>query len=467
MITRIFKQSYAIILVLTLILSSRASFGAAPENLSLLEPYIEPDTLAVGRIDLARIDIDTFLAKVESYVYDTLNEQQMMEFRQTVQQQKTMVEDWLAEFTGAGGRDIYVVQNMIDIPHHYMIVPIADDGNADALMAALRKIIPENESQDSPIYKNTFVRRGGVIFAGMDSALQRLEQASPARRPALREAFGLLGTEAIQIALIPNAVTVRVIEEMAPAALAIFGDSMPIIPFPKGLQWTAAGIALPPGMHLNVTIQYNDSSSAQAFQAMVNAYLDYALKLIDNEKVKDRVTRYAVMLRPEVEKDRVQVRLSSGQIDTLVKELVVGMVLDVRSQALNTACMVQLKQIGLAVILYANDHGDRFPAQLADLTKSEHVEPELLLKPELLRCPVCGEAYIYRGAGLKTAQAGPHIILAHDSPDCHGEAKRNVLFADGHVENMMEWAFQDAIERDNAWRKENELPVLPAEPDQP
>lgn len=451
MITRILKQSYTIILIL--ILSSRASFGAAPTTLSLLEPYIEPDTLAVARIDLARIDIDGCLAKVESYIADEINEQQMKEFRQSVQQQKSMIEDWLAEFTGAGGREMYVVQNMIDIPHHYMIVPIADDGHADALIAVLRKIIPEDESQDSPIYKNRFVRRGGVIFAGMDRALQRLEQASPARRPALREAFGLLGTEAIQIALIPNAETVRVIEEMIPATLAIFGDSMPIIPFPKGLQWAAAGIALPPGMHVDITIQYQDSDSARAFQAMVNAYLDYGLKMIGGKEDKETVGRYLALLRPEVEKDRVLFRLSAGEMDTLVEELVLNLVLNVRRHAQRTACMHQLKQIGLAVMLHANDHEGRYPAQLDDLIGTAG------LKADMLRCPVCGKGYVYRGAGLKTAQAGPHIILAHDSPDCHGEPERNVLFADGHIERMAEKSFRDAIERDNAWRKKNDLPV--------
>ena len=86
------------------------------------------------------------------------------------------------------------------------------------------------------------------------------------------------------------------------------------------------------------------------------------------------------------------------------------------------------------------------------LVKYESVHPKVFV------CPSSGDkvgecSYVWRGVDLG-ADARPGMILLYDKAENHHEECRNVLFADGHVERILEEDFQEAIDRDNALRRE-------------
>ena len=125
-----------------------------------------------------------------------------------------------------------------------------------------------------------------------------------------------------------------------------------------------------------------------------------------------------------------------------------------RQAARDTACRANLHQIGKGIMIYANDHEDKFPENLEELIEKADMHPKILC------CPDSGDRYIYRGQGLDTTVSNPpQMILAYDEYGFHRE-KRNVLFMDGHVEQMSEDAFQLAIRRDNELRKKRGLPTI-------
>ena len=112
-----------------------------------------------------------------------------------------------------------------------------------------------------------------------------------------------------------------------------------------------------------------------------------------------------------------------------------------RERARRTACMSNLKQIGLGLRMYSSDHNELFPASLAEL--APYVGSNSV---SLFLCPSAGHR---SGAmhdvdswtdytcvpGLSETNA-PDTVIAMCSPDHHHGDGANVLFVDGHVEWM-------------------------------
>jgi len=95
-----------------------------------------------------------------------------------------------------------------------------------------------------------------------------------------------------------------------------------------------------------------------------------------------------------------------------------------RSRARRTVCTSNLKQVGLALQLYAGDNGGSYPATLGALL------PDYLNDPSILRCPESGTAYSYV-SGLKQSDRAS-VIVAFDAPGNHGNGA-NVLRVGGSV----------------------------------
>lgn len=109
-------------------------------------------------------------------------------------------------------------------------------------------------------------------------------------------------------------------------------------------------------------------------------------------------------------------------------------------------CASNLRQIGQAMWLYANENGGRFPDRIGDLLVEE-------IGTEAFVCPCTNSTpaavgpttratatnvelgghldYVYVGKGLMNA-APPGAVVAYDELTNHGWGS-NVLFADGHV----------------------------------
>ncbi len=128
-----------------------------------------------------------------------------------------------------------------------------------------------------------------------------------------------------------------------------------------------------------------------------------------------------------------------------------------RFQAQHVQSMSNLRQIGVAMMMHANDNGGKFPDSIAPLLTTQMLTPEVFDNPAngpmeipadirsdpeaLTQFTVDHSDYIYVGAG-KTSQSGPDEVLAYENPE-GAENGINILFGDGHVEfQQMEQALQ-------------------------
>lgn len=113
-------------------------------------------------------------------------------------------------------------------------------------------------------------------------------------------------------------------------------------------------------------------------------------------------------------------------------------------------CKSNLRQIGLAIRMYANDNHDAFPASLGDVLLTQEITSDvfvcpasndqravapttqqsaaLLLAPNGHHC-----SYFYVGDGLTEQTVKDHDVIAFELPANHG-GMVNVLFGDMHVE---------------------------------
>ncbi len=82
-----------------------------------------------------------------------------------------------------------------------------------------------------------------------------------------------------------------------------------------------------------------------------------------------------------------------------------------RARATRAACSSHLKQIGLALTLYANDNGGKYPATLPALV------PNYINDARMLACPASGKGYTYV-SGL-TSNDRPSVIVAFDAAGNH------------------------------------------------
>ena len=123
-----------------------------------------------------------------------------------------------------------------------------------------------------------------------------------------------------------------------------------------------------------------------------------------------------------------------------------------REQANRVKCASNLRQIGQAAQLFANDHNGNFPDTFEQLLTHADLTGEVFVCPSSNDNPAPGAdgrtratnlgkgghlSYVYVGKGLGVV-TGPgatgKAVLAYEPPSNHANGGINVLFSDGHVE---------------------------------
>jgi prepilin-type processing-associated H-X9-DG protein len=120
-----------------------------------------------------------------------------------------------------------------------------------------------------------------------------------------------------------------------------------------------------------------------------------------------------------------------------------------RRAAMTVACASNLRQIGLATMIYANGSRGFLPSTVDQIAATM---PGGAGKPIFI-CPACGTNpakppvligttvrshyhYIPPAARISQIKQASRTVLAYEPPTNHDNITMNVLFADGHVESI-------------------------------
>ncbi len=137
---------------------------------------------------------------------------------------------------------------------------------------------------------------------------------------------------------------------------------------------------------------------------------------------------------------------SIGQ-DALLVSILLPSLNRARETANRVKCASNERQIGQAILLYANDNQGKYPPDLGTLLKTEDITAEVFVCPsgnnevppdlktpdQLAQWVNEHSDYIYVGKGL-TSSATSDRVVVYEKPDAHSNDGMNILYGDGHVD---------------------------------
>ncbi len=131
-----------------------------------------------------------------------------------------------------------------------------------------------------------------------------------------------------------------------------------------------------------------------------------------------------------------------------------------RHKARSVACMSNLRQLTIALLMYADDANGKLPDSLSELIDNGYLQDEAIFACPQAENPAASAAnpdYLYFGKGLVLARLDrpSRTVILADKPGNH-DGLVNVAFADAHVETVQQMSLEDAAIRNN-W-------VLPGNP---
>ena len=448
------KKNVNWLLLLALGLAVAApGFGAdTPERLSwALRPCIDDQTFAVVHVDLDRLDLDVLTVYAVNLVKKHAGEDVSKRIEADLSGIRAAAGPRLKGLAKAGARDIFLVFSMYDFPYFFVAIPIPPNADSAGLHEYVQNLAKDFSDREGATHVS-----GRLIMAGLQRNITRLKTISPAQSPTLEAALPVCADKTAKVMLFPSPDQRRVLNEMIPTLVHQTAAAQPIA-IGRDLQWAALGINGPPSISLSLTIKSPTAESADRMLAVIKGLYAEVKQEPEARRLIPDLDRILERLTPRRQGERLSLQIDSDAADLLVEDVVAPSLLRLDMMATRLACGTNMSGLGKALLIHANDYDDELPADLETLSRTAEVTTKSMI------CPATGlrESYIYRGAGLTTS-AIPMMITVYETAGNHGEDGRNVLFLDSHVEWVTEDRFQELVKKDNEYRREKGLPVLPA-----
>jgi hypothetical protein len=335
-------------LALVIALGFVAPAGAAEKKFDpdipakAIAPYLDEQVFGIGHADLTRIDFDKALA-----FFKELGKFEDKEIEGPSREAR----EWIGAFLKAGGKDIYVVLSMADIPANepFFVVPMTEKANEEELA----KLLGMGGRMKYLVIKK-------ALIVGNEKTIDRLQDQKPTERPEVAKAFAAAGDTAAQFLLIPTDDSRKVVEQVGPPELPkeLGGGSTKV--FTRGVKWVAVGVNPPPKPFGTLVIQSQDADAAKELHQGLKQAVEAIGKLPADHEVKQvlpEVDKLLTALMPKVQEDRLTLSVDAK----MVTEVLGPVVAKLRASAKRMQSVNNMKQIVLAMHNY-HDTWTKFPA---------------------------------------------------------------------------------------------------------
>src|SRR5262245_13805981 len=322
----------------------------AAHGLDDIAPLIDRQTLVVARVDVHRINTDSWIDLAAPFI---------PEAPQALEPVRNTARAWLETYRKRGGREVYIVFNMGEISDPpCLLTPIAGDLERADLAEMLKMLIGGNNVAHARI--------GKLLAVGTKAAIDRMKTRKPAARPEFARALAAVdGVARIAVALPAN--MRRVFEETVdelPGELG--GGSVRVLT--RDLAWLAMSVDAPPTVRLRLVTQAADAEAALRLTELAEKLLTLAGSVLSPGSKHPLVKVYATpvrrvtdLLERQVEKSQLGVSADLGpELPEFMK-----LTRDIRGLANRAKSTNILRQIGLALHHYHDAYG-HLPTDIRD-----------------------------------------------------------------------------------------------------
>ena len=425
--------------------------GASTGLDQVLGPCIDEKAFAVAHLDLEKLNLDDFVNQALSLVSEHTGPDTAKHIQDNLKNFQARAGAQLNDLLKAGGRDVFMVFSMYDFPYFFVAVPIHSANDQAGLHQQVQKIAKDFNVGDieTHVYDQ-------LILVGLKRTIARLKTVSGVQSQALAAGFQACANTTAQVVLFPSSDQRRILEEMLPP-ISTESGKIQWTNLSNDLQWAAMGLNGPPSISLNITIQSQNAEGADRVLTFVENLYALAGQNPQAREFMPELDQVLKLLTPRKYGKRLLLQVDSAAADSIIKNFVAPSLLQAHAIATRIACATNLSGIGKAILIYANDYNDQLPPDLETLISKAEMPARGLV------CPASEsrESYIYRGASITTSDT-PWMITVYEKLSNHGDG-RYVLFLDSHVEWVSEERFQELIKKDNEYRRQKKLPVLPAQ----
>jgi hypothetical protein len=287
-------------------------------KLAEVATFVSPDTLAVSRLDLQRLDVQAasqWLQELARSV-ETDPQRQQRAIAQ-IETQFGIAQWWIQSMREAGAQTVYSVISMQEgrPPASAVIVPIGEGNNAEKIRALLtirRTFMP----------LETEIIRDAVVLAPQE-VLATFRQPQAGEPEGLNTALESVSGSAVQLAFTPSPEMKQWARDMARQGQdALPADVQPgeIQALPERVEWAALGIDSPPEQSMKFIMNAVDEQAAGQIR-------DTLVKLLDSARQNPRIAaqvediqRLTEALKPEVDGQKVIIALDKQELDQIVRE---------------------------------------------------------------------------------------------------------------------------------------------------
>ncbi|WP_425617418.1 DUF1559 domain-containing protein [Anatilimnocola sp. NA78] len=339
------KLSSTIVLGLLLLAGSWCAAQDKAGKLEPIVPFVDAQTLAIVRIDPAKIDIAATAKLAVAFAPEPVPPQ---ELEAAIDRFK----GFLATLAEYGGQEIFVVLSLADIPEPPILLTLRPGANEALITSHLQK--------SGLIGMAKLERLHNVLVYANESTMDRLRTLKAVARPDLATAMANNGDTAVQIALAIPTDAQRVVREMLgklPAELG-GGEGQDLL---DSLQWASVAIDAPPRTSLKLTIQSKNQSSAENLRPRILAGFNLLGEISEMKKTMPKFAELAIRLTPTVKSDKLELAIEGNEVDLLLQQLKAGPFSLVSEASMRTRSVNNLKLIALAMHNFHDTHS-RFPA---------------------------------------------------------------------------------------------------------
>jgi hypothetical protein len=337
----------------------------------VVAPFLDENTFAIAAVDIDRVDI----AALKQWVLGSIGQakteaKEAARLKDQSNEPFDAMSKWVDGFKKAGGKRLYVVASLSDIPREgpFVVVPLEKGAAAEGIIDLMSPGGPRKKGEPPQAYGVQSVhaeKMGDVVVFGADSTLQRLKDAPAAQpRPEVAKAMAAAGDAPVRVALIPSDAQRQMFEAISPELPKDLGGG-PSKTVSRGVQWGAVWAQLPPQTSVHLVIEGQNAANAKALQEVANNGL--AWLRAHGQDVPLDVEALAKLAAPKVEGNRLVIALDTAKTRELASAVLVPSLVQARQSAERVRSMSNIRQIVLGTIMYANEHKNAWPDKLEQI----------------------------------------------------------------------------------------------------